>query len=118
MDEGDRSSQIVKTFKQLLETHYLELTKGQLNHMYQVKDYAKEQNLHPNYLSHVIKSKTGKSVNNWISEKTISTAKSLLKNTSLTSKEIAYKMGFSEPTHFSSYFKKHTGITPGNYRKP
>lgn len=115
--EGDRNSEIVKQFKQALERHYRKLAAGEERHIWQVQDYAHEQSLHPNYFSHVIKSKTGRSVNNWISEKTIAEAQSLLKNTRLTAKQIGYQLGFSEPTHFNSYFKKHTGLTPNTFRK-
>ena len=117
IEEGDRSSQIVKAFKQDLERHFRQLSEGELEYHYQVQDYANAQNLHPNYLSNVIKSKTGKSVNTWITEKLIAEAQSLLKNTSLTGKEIAHRLGFSEATHFSGYFKKHVGFTPIAYRK-
>ncbi|MCB0541544.1 MAG: AraC family transcriptional regulator, partial [Bacteroidetes bacterium] len=41
----------------------------------------------------------------------------LLKNTTYSSKEIAYKLGFSEPTHFSRFFKKHTQLSPNTFRK-
>ncbi|TRX53043.1 helix-turn-helix domain-containing protein [Fulvivirga sp. M361] len=117
LQEGDRSSQIVKSFKQALERHYRELAAGKEKALYQVQDYAHLQHLHPNYLSNVIKSKTGKSVTTWVTEKTIGEAQSLLKNTNKTVKEISYILGFSEPTHFSSYFKKHTDATPNAYRK-
>lgn len=117
IEEGDRSSQIVKSFKRSLEQHYRDLSVGSLEYHYQVQDYASEQGLHPNYFGHVIKSKTGKTVNAWIAEKMITEAQSLLKNTALTAKEIAHRLGFSEPTHFNSYFKNHTGTTPGKYRK-
>lgn len=117
IEEGDRSSQIVRAFKQLLEQHFRELSTGQHEFHFQVQDYARAQNLHPSYLSNVIKSKTGKSVNTWIAEKLIAEAQSLLKNTELTGKEIAHRLGFSEATHFNSYFKKHVGTTPGSYRK-
>ena len=117
IDEGDRSSQIVKQFKQSMERHFRSLIEGQMDYHYQVQDYANEQRLHPNYLSHVIKSKTGKSVNQWMVEKLIGEARAMLRNSQMTAKEIGYRLGFSEPTHFNSYFKKHTGQTPGAYRK-
>ncbi len=117
LEEGDRSSQIVQRFKRSLENHYRALSGGQLEYHNQVQDYASEQGLHPNYLSNVIKAKTGKSVNAWITEKTISEAQGLLRNTRHTAKEISQRLGFSEATHFSSYFKKHTGFTPGSWRK-
>lgn len=115
--EGNRSSQIVKIFKKTLEKHYRDLSKGTVEKAFRVQDYADEQNLHPNYLSNVIKSKTGKSIGTWIAEKTISEAKSLLQNSSVSIKQLAYQLGFTESTHFSNYFKKHTRTSPVMYRK-
>lgn len=115
--EGNKSSQIVKNFKKNLEQHFRELLDGKTDKQLRVKDYALAQNLHENYLNNVIKSKTGKSVSNWISEKLIAEAKSLLKNSTLSIKEIAYKLGFIETSHFSNYFKKNTKTSPEEYRK-
>ncbi|MDO5609122.1 MAG: AraC family transcriptional regulator [Capnocytophaga sp.] len=115
--EGNRSSQIVKSFKQSLEKHYRDLSSGKAETVFRVQDYANEQNLHPNYLSSVIKSKTGKPIAVWIAGKTIAEAKSLLQNSSVSIKEITYKLGFSETAHFSNFFKKHTDISPAQYRK-
>ena len=115
--EGNRSSQIIKSFKQLLEKHYRDLSSDKVETVFRVQDYAHAQNLHPNYLSSVIKTKTGKSIATWIAEKTISEAKALLQNSSISIKEITFKLGFSEAAHFSNYFKKHTGTTPVQYRK-
>jgi len=115
--EGNRSSQIVKDFKLLLERHYRDLRTGKTNLTFRVQDYADAQGLHPNYLSNVIKSKTGKAIGSWIVEKTIAEAKSLLQNSSIAVKEIAFRLGFTEATHFSNYFKKHTGVSPVLFRK-
>lgn len=116
--EGNRNSQIVKSFKQLLEKEFKKIlsdrsTSGRL----QVKDFANVLHLHPNYLSSVIRSKTGKTINEWLTNRTLAAAKSLLRNTSLSAKEIAYKLGFSEPTHFNRFFRKHAEITPNEFRK-
>jgi len=115
--EGNRSSQIVKEFKRMLEKHYRDLSNGLVDYAYRVQDYADAQSLHPNYLSNVIKIKTGKAIGTWISEKTIAEAKALLQNSSTSIKEIAFRLGFSEANHFSNYFKKHTETTPVLYRK-
>ena len=115
--EGNRSSQIVKIFKNTLEKHYRDLANGTAQTLFQVQDYARSQSLHPNYLSNVIKSKTGRSISAWITDKTISEAKSLLRNSSISVKEIAHQLGFSESAHFSTYFKKHTNLTPNAFRK-
>ena len=118
IEEGNRNSQIVKSFKQLLESEFKRvLENGQNDSKLQVQHFAEKMSLHPNYLNSVIKSKTGRTVNDWISKRTLSVAKSLLINTSCSSKEIAYKLGFSEPTHFSRFFKKHTQLSPNTFRK-
>ena len=114
--EGDRNSEIIKSFKILLEQKFREIVSKDVENNFLVQDYANELNLHPNYLNSVVKSKTGKTVNDWISKRTLSTAKSLLKNTTFSAKEIAYKLGFSEPTHFSRFFKKHTKQSPSSFR--
>lgn len=117
LEEGDRNSEIVRSFKQLLEEQFTHLTDKASGGFHQVQDFAQMLNLHPNYLSHVIKSKTGKPVNDWIQERMLSAAKNLLTHTSLSSKEIGYRLGFSEPTHFSRFFKKHTTLSPIEFKK-
>ena len=48
--EGNRSSHIVKTFKQNLEQHFRDLTAGKTDTQLRVQDYADKQFLHVNYL--------------------------------------------------------------------
>lgn len=118
IEEGNRNSQIVKSFKELLEKMFREIMEDEHGESkLKVQDIAEKLNLHPNYLNSVIKNKTGKTVNEWVTKRTLSEAKNLLMNTTYSSKEIAYKLGFSEPTHFNRFFKKHTNISPGKFRK-
>lgn len=115
--EGDKNSQIVKVFKQNLESHFRNLVQGKAENPLRVQDYANMQSLHPNYLTTVIKTKTGKSIGAWIAEKTTAAAKSLLQNSLMSIKEIAYRLGFTETAHFSNHFKKNTKFSPAEYRK-
>jgi AraC-like DNA-binding protein len=117
IEDGNKSSHIVKTFKKDLETHYRQLVQDKADKVYRLQNYASLQSLHPNYLSNVIKMKTGKTVSTWIAEKTIAEAKSLLQNSTTPIKQIASLLGFTEPTHFSNYFKKNTNTSPAFYRK-
>lgn len=52
-----------------------------------------------------------------IHKRKILEAKRLLSNTRLSIKELAYKLGFDQPTYFTKYFKKHTGLTPKEFMK-
>lgn len=118
IEEGSRDSQIVKSFKRLLELEFRKVLNNDQNDVkLQAQHFAQKLDLHPNYLNSVIKSKTGRTVNDWISKRTLTIAKSLLLNTPYSSKEIAYKLGFSEPTHFSRFFKNHTQVSPNLFRK-
>ncbi len=110
----DRDSEIVNQFKKDLESAFRSdtLKNGDL----QVAAFAETQQLHPAYFSTVIKTKTGKSANQWIQDKTVIEAQALLSKSSTPVKEIAYSLGFNEPTHFSKFFKKQTGKTPNQYR--
>ena len=115
--EGNRSSQIVKTFKKDLERHFRDLVNGKAERVFRANDFARSQHLHPSYLNNVIKSKTGKAMSVWIAEKTVAEAKSLLQDGAVPIKEVAYRLGFAESTHFSAFFKKHMKVSPVDYRK-
>jgi len=112
-----RNPDILNDFIQNLEFHYDQLLKGKVKHVLHIKDYAEMQQLHENYLSTIIKEKTGKTAGQLISEKTLSAAKILIQDSQHTMKEIGYMLGFAYTSYFSIFFKKHTGLTPLEYRK-
>jgi len=103
-------------FKELLEQKHINQDEsGEINRT--VNFYADKLAVHPNYLNAVVKRVIGKNVLNIIHEHIISNAKILLLQTNLSIKEIAYQLSFGEPTHFGSFFKKYTGLTPVEFRK-
>lgn len=116
LEEGSRSSQIVKTFKRNLESHFVRLKKDEPSPLIQVRDFANAQHITTSYFNQVIKSKTGRSPSEWIVNKMMTHAKSYLKNSKKTVKEIGYMLGYSEPAHFSNFFKKQSGMSPSQFR--
>ena len=68
-------------------------------------------------VEHIEALKTGKTIQDWISDKILLESKILLKETSLSIKEISYIFGYSEPNHFSAFFKKKTKMLPSEYKK-
>lgn len=78
--------------------------------------YAEKLHLTPQYLSTFLKQKTGKSILQWIDYVTVMQAKTLLKSTSLSIKQISNQLNFDEPSVFCRFFKRLSGISPGVFR--
>ena len=70
-----------------------------------------------NYLYRSFDAFYGKTVNKYITDRRIQTAKALLQNTSKSAFEIAAEVGLANYTYFTKLFKKHTGYTPREYRR-
>lgn len=113
----NRPAEIVKSFQVALSNNILNIVNGKAEHIWNVQEYASELTVHPNYLSNVIKSHTGKTVKQWIDERIISEAKSLLNNTDKSVSQIAYSLTFDDTSNFSRFFKNKTGFTPAKYRE-
>lgn len=104
-----RSQLITSRFELLVDKMYVD-TKN-------VSDYARELNITPNYLTTTVKKHTGKSAKDIINERLFIESKSLLKYSGLDIAEIGYRLNFQEPTHFTRFFRKHSGTTPNQFRK-
>ena len=70
---------------------------------------------HPNYINHLMVTYTGYSLHQYVLRIRIAEAIRLLETTDYKISEIAYKVGFSDISHFSNCFKKLTGKSPKNY---
>ncbi|MCK0191924.1 AraC family transcriptional regulator [Arenibacter sp. F20364] len=100
---------ITQKFETLVDKMYVD-TKN-------VSDYADQLNITPNYLTTTVKKLTGKSAKDIIQERLLVESKSLLKFSGLDIAEIAYRLNFQEPTHFTRFFKKLSGTTPNKFRQ-
>ena len=100
---------LLKDFKNLLNEMYRETHSS--------KDFAEKLNISPDHLNKSIKLLTGKTAKELIQSKVSTEAKRLLYFSDLSNKEIAFQLGFREPSHFSTFFKKCTGQSPSEYRK-
>ncbi len=104
----NRKHEIIDNFYVLLSKH--------ANHYRNVKFYADALHLTPQYLTTLLKAETGKSVLQWIDHVAIMHAKSLLKSSNLSVKEISHILHFSDASLFCRYFKRKTGISPKTFR--
>lgn len=80
-------------------------------------DFADKLCVHVNYLNKSVKSATGNTTSEIISNRIAQEAQILLKQTSWNIAEIAWCLGFNEPNHFTSFFKKKTLKSPKAYRE-
>jgi AraC-like DNA-binding protein len=110
------SSRITSVFLELLERQFPIENTGKPLQLKTAQDYAKNMNVHANYLNRAVKEITGKPTTVLISERIISEAKALLQHTDWNIADIAYALGFEYPTYFNNFFKKITGTNPKSLR--
>ena len=80
-------------------------------------DYANQLAVHVNHLNKVLKASTRLTTTALIGRRLAQEAKILLKQTSWTVAEIAGGLGFTDAAHFCTFFKRHTSLTPGDFRR-
>lgn len=79
-----------------------------------VKFYAQKMHLSEKAFSKKVKDKLQISVGQLIRQQLIVTAKKLLQKDTVN--EVAFRLGFEEPNHFSSFFKHYTNTTPTQFQ--
>lgn len=76
-----------------------------------------EVHLSVNYLRSIFKENTGDSLSNYIIKKKLELICHLLSDTDTSLQDISDQLGFSTKNYFFTFFKKHMGTTPNEYRK-
>ncbi len=95
---------------------YFESDKPQTLGLASVQYFANQVHLSANYFGDLIKKETGKTAQEYVQLKIIDKAKDMLYSPDKSISEIAYKLGFKYPHHFSRMFKKIVGVSPTDYR--
>ncbi len=80
-------------------------------------DVSRHLNLSPYYFSKLFKSETGTTFVEYLTNLRMERAQELLKDESLSIKEICAAVGYADPNYFSRTFKKNVGVTPTVYRE-
>jgi len=87
------------------------------NEQFNVPTLAKEMYMCRVSLYRKIKKRTGRTAITFIKVVRLIEAHKLLKETSFSISDIAYRVGFKAPSHFSTSYKKEYGCTPKQMRK-
>ena len=79
--------------------------------------YAQQLNMSIKQLNFLVREIHGKTVSNLIHERIIVDAQLSLQSSQCSVKTIAYNLGFEDPSYFSRFFRRYTGLSPNQYRK-
>lgn len=107
---------ILVRFEEHLDTYFQE-GHPQSEGLPTVKYFADRMNLSPNYFGDLVKKETGRTAQEYIQGRLIEMAKQEILGSSRSVSEIAYRLGFQYPQHFTRIFKKLVGCTPTGYRE-
>ncbi|WP_334078236.1 response regulator [Paenibacillus sanfengchensis] len=105
-----QTNRIVDSAKEYIEHNYNQ--KGLTIH-----EVAKKNHVSPNYLSYLFKKNTGHNLWEYVIKLRMEESKSLILNTDLRRYEIAERVGYESPEHFSKIFKKYFGVSPSELKK-
>lgn len=104
------SNLIVQKAKEYIDKNYAQ--KGLTIH-----DVAKKNHVSPNYLSYLFKKNTGYNLWEYVIKLRMEESREMILNTDLRRYEIAERVGYESPEHFSKIFKKYYGISPSELKK-
>lgn len=100
---------LIHQAKEYIEQHYADPNLS-------LNEVAACANLSASHFSVVFSQETHQTFKEYLTEIRMTRAKELLRMTTLRSADIAYKVGYNDPHYFSSVFKKHTGLSPIEFR--
>ena len=99
---------LIRKFNLLVETHFKE--------EHSVSFYAQQLFKSPKTLSNLFAIYNNKTPSQVIQERILIEAKRLLTYTQKSVKQITFELGFEDVSYFSNFFKKHTTLSPVDFR--
>lgn len=105
---ADKQIDQMRRFRDLIEERFREHRP--------VATYASELGITPTHLNRICRSLFGKSALTVIHDRLLLESKRNLTYTSMSVKEVAHLLGFSDPGYFARFFAKNTGLSPSEFR--
>ena len=82
-----------------------------------VSGYAEQLGISPSYLNKLVRTQTRHSAMDWVEIARVNWAKSLLMESDLAVGEVSLAIGVDDPSYFTRFFRKSTGMTPSEFRR-
>ncbi|OKI01372.1 AraC family transcriptional regulator [Streptomyces sp. CB02923] len=82
-----------------------------------VRSYADELGVSVGHLAELVKRSTGRTPGQLIRHAQTVEAKRLLSGSGLTVAQVARRVGFGDPAYFCRFFRRETGLSPGDFRR-
>ena len=105
-----------RSHEQRIFDRFLQLVTQHCAEHHQIGYYAERMCLTERYLSTVVRQTSGVTAKDWIDRALITRIKIELHHTDKPAAQIADEMHFANPSFFSKYFRRLTGMTPGEYK--
>ncbi|MBR5038876.1 MAG: AraC family transcriptional regulator [Prevotella sp.] len=106
-----------QTRAEAIFTSFIRLVEENFRHERRVSWYGEQLCITPKYLSETVKQISRRTPNEWIDNFVTLEVRVLLKNSTMSIKEIAQTMNFPNQSFLGKYFKEHVGMSPSDYRK-
>ena len=109
-ERRNAAARLSARFCHLVSSHY---TSGA-----PMASYAEMLAVTPTHLTRSVKTATGKTAADLLTERTLYEARRLLAETRHPAQDIARHLGFGSPAYFTRFIQHHTGKPPSQLRKP
>lgn len=100
---------IINNFKKMVSENFIKQKA--------VPYYAKKLTISESHLFNIVKKQTGITPGQIIHNEVIIEAKRQLAHTDFSISEICYKLDFEDPSYFSRFFRRETGMSPKVFRR-
>jgi len=107
--EEDKTKAMLKKVLEYIEERYTDET-------FSLNDAAKAANVSPNYFSAIFSQEMEMTFIEYVTKKRMDKVKKLLRQSKMSTADVATQVGYKDSHYFSFVFKKTQGCTPREYR--
>lgn len=109
LDTRKPSHQLFVQFRRMVDQEF--------THLHTVQEYADRLNVAVRTLNKCVNECSHKSPLAFINDRIILESKRMVRYTGMMIKEIAYELGYDDPSYFVKFFKRQTGYLPSDFRE-